>query len=312
MQKNTLKKAPAVKHPNSKNKIGITANEKVYYFIINLCLGIFFIIVLGPLINIVASSFSSADAVGKGKVLLWPVEPTLRGYNAVFEYKGIWRAYANTIFYTVFGTGMNLAMTLMAAYPMARRNLPFKKPVVMLFMFTMLFSGGMIPGYILLKNLGMLNTIWSLLIPGLISVYNMIVCRTFMQGIPADIEEAAKIDGCSDIRYFFSMVLPLSGTVIAVLALYYAVDHWNDYFNPWLYLNDQNKYPLQIILRTILIQNSFDPESIVNEDDILGNQALQDLLKYSLILVSSVPILVAYPFVKRFFMKGVMVGAVKG
>lgn len=295
-----------------KNKIGVPYSDKVFYCIVNIILGIFFLLVLGPLINIVASSFSSADAVGKGKVLLWPIEPTLRGYIAVFEYRGIWRAYANTIFYTIFGTGMNLAMTLMCAYPMARRNLPLKKPVTMLFMFTMLFSGGMIPSYILLKNLHMLNSIWSLLIPGLISVYNMIVCRTFMQGIPADIEEAAKIDGCSDIRYFFSMVLPLSGTVIAVLALYYAVDHWNDYFNPWLYLTDNKKYPLQIILRTILIQNTFDPESVTSEDDILGNKALQDLLKYSLILVSSVPILVAYPFVKRFFMKGVMVGAVKG
>ena len=290
------------------NKIGITRGEKFYYFIVNLLLGIFFMLILIPLINIVASSFSSPDAVGKGKVLLWPVEPNFRGYTAVFSYKGIWRAYTNTI----FGTSMNLAMTLMAAYPLARRNLPLKKPVVMLFMFTMLFSGGMIPGYILMKNLGMLNTIWALLTPGLISVYNLIVCRTFMQSIPVDIEEAAKIDGCSDIRYFFAMILPLSTTVMAVLSLYYAVAHWNDYFNAWLYLTKTELYPLQIILRTILIQNSFDPESVTSEEDILGNKALQDLLKYSLIIVSSAPILIAYPFVKRFFMKGVMIGAVKG
>lgn len=294
------------------NKIGITAGEKIYYFIINFLLGLFFLMILVPLINIVASSLSSPDAVGKGKVLLWPVEPNLRGYTAVFSYRGIWRAYGNTIFYTVFGTAMNLAMTLMAAYPLARRNLPLKRPVVMLFMFTMLFSGGMIPGYILMKNLGMLNTIWALLLPGLISVYDLILCRTFIQNIPVDIEEAAKIDGCSDIRYFFSMTLPLSATVMAVLSLRYAVGHWNDYFNPWLYLTRTELQPLQIILRTILIQNSFDPESVTSEEDILGNKALQDLLKYSLIIVSSVPILVAYPFVKRFFMKGVMIGAVKG
>ena len=306
----TVRQEPVKKKPN--NKIGITRGEKVYYFIVNVILGIFFLIILVPLINIVVSSFSSPDAVGKGKVLLWPVEPNVRGYTAVFTYKGIWRAYANTIFYTVFGTILNLAMTFMAAYPLARRNLPLKEPVIMLFMFTMLFSGGMIPGYILLKNLGMLNTIWALLIPGLISVYNLIVCRTFMQNIPTDIEEAAKIDGCSDIRYFFSMVLPLSTTVMAVLSLYYAVGHWNDYFNPWLYLTKAELQPLQIILRTILIQNSFDPESVTSEEDILGNQALQDLLKYSLIIVSSAPILVAYPFVKRFFMKGVMLGALKG
>ncbi|MBQ4451972.1 MAG: carbohydrate ABC transporter permease [Clostridia bacterium] len=294
------------------NKIGITHSEKIFYFVVNLLLGIFFLLVLLPLINIVASSFSTADAVGKGKVLLWPVQPTFEGYTAVFTYKGIWRAYANTIFYTVAGTAMDMAMTLMAAYPLARRNLPLKKPVIMLFMFTMLFSGGMIPSYILMKNLGLLNTVWALLLPGLISVYNLIVCRTFMQNIPLDIEEAAKIDGCSDIRYFFAMVLPLSTTVMAVLSLYYAVGHWNDYFNPWLYLTKTKLYPLQIILRSILIQNSFDPESVTSEDDILGNKALQDLLKYSLIIVSSVPILVAYPWVKRYFMKGVMLGALKG
>ncbi len=295
-----------------KNKIGITHSEKIFYFLVNVVLALFFAMILLPLVNIVASSFSTADAVGKGKVLLWPVQPTLEGYKAVFTYKGIWRAYANTIFYTVVGTSMDMAMTLMCAYPLARRNLPLKKPVVMLFMFTMLFSGGMIPSYILMKNLGLLNTVWCLLLPGLISVYNLIVCRTFMQNIPTDIEEAAKIDGCSDIRYFFSMVLPLSTTVMAVLSLYYAVGHWNEYFNPWLYLTNPKLYPLQMILRTILIQNSFDPESVTSEDDILGNKALQDLLKYSLIIVSSAPILMAYPWVKRFFMKGVMLGALKG
>ena len=294
------------------NKIGITRGEKVYYFVVNLLLAIFFVLILAPMINVVASSFSDADAVGRGEVLLWPVSPTLEGYKAVFTYKGIWRAYGMTIFYTVAGTALALAFTLSAAYPLARRNLPYKGPVVFLFMFTMLFSGGMIPGYILLKNLKMLDTVWCMMIPGLISTYNLIVCRTFMQGIPVDIEEAAKIDGCSDFRYFFSMVLPLSTTVIAVLSLYYAVGIWNDYFNAWLYLTDSKYYPLQLILRTILIQNSFDPESVTTEDNILGNKSLQDLLKYSLIIVSSVPVLVAYPFVKRFFMKGVMIGAVKG
>ena len=294
------------------NKIGITFRDRVFYIIVDILLAIFFLIVLGPCINIVASSFSDADAVGRGEVILLPVQPTLEGYNAVFTYKGIWLAYAMTAFYTIAGTILNLVFTLAAAYPMARRNLPLKKPVVMLFMFTMLFSGGMIPSYILLKDLRMLDTVWSMLLPGLISVYNLIVCRTFIQGIPADIEEAAKIDGCSDFRYFFSMVLPLSGTVIAVLSLYYAVGHWNDYFDAWLYLSDPDLYPLQIILRAILIQNSFDPESVTTEENIVGNKSLQDLLKYSLIIVSSVPVLCAYPFVKRFFMKGVMLGAVKG
>ena len=295
----------------SKNKIKITAGEKIYYLIVNVILGVFFVLVLAPLVNIVASSFSSADAVIKGKVLLWPVEFNVEGYKAVFDYKGIWRSYWNTIVYTFVGTGINLFMTMIAAYPLARKNLPLKKPVVMLFMFTMLFSGGMIPGYLLIRNLKMINTIWAIVLPGAISVYNMIIARTFIQGIPSDIEEAAKIDGCSDIYYFWKMVLPLSKTVIAVLALYYAVGHWNDYFTPWLYMNKTEKYPLQIILRTILVMNTFDAESML-EDDLLANKALQDLLKYSLIIVSSVPILVAYPFAKKFFLKGVMIGALKG
>ena len=307
---NTSVNAPARRAKN-KNRIKITAGERIYYLIVNLILGIFFTLVLAPLINIVASSFSSADAVIKGKVLLWPVEFNVEGYKAVFDYNGIWRSYWNTIVYTFVGTAINLFMTMIAAYPLARKNLPLKKPVVMLFMFTMLFSGGMIPGYLLIRNLKMINTIWAIVLPGAISVYNMIIARTFIQGIPSDIEEAAKIDGCSDIYYFWKMVLPLSKTVIAVLALYYAVGHWNDYFTPWLYMNKTEKYPLQIILRTILVMNTFDAESML-EDDLLANKALQDLLKYSLIIVSSVPILVAYPFAKKFFLKGVMIGALKG
>ena len=295
-----------------KNKIGISFGDRVYYTIVNVFLGIFFLTILAPLINIVASSFSSVDAVGRGQVYLWPVGFNVDGYNAVFTFKGIWRSYGNTIFYTVCGTIINLAMTLSAAYPLARRNLPLKKPVVMLFTFTMLFSGGMIPGYLLLKDLHQIDTVWALLLPGAISVYNLIVCRTFFQNIPTDIEEAAKIDGCSDFRYFFEMVLPLSATVIAVLSLYYAVGHWNNYFDPWLYLTNGDLYPLQITLRTILIQNTFNPDEITTEEAIMGNKALQDLLKYSLIIVSSVPVLVTYPFVKRFFMKGVMLGALKG
>lgn len=294
------------------NKIGVSFGDKIYYLINNILLAAFFLMILLPLINIVASSFSDTDAVGRGQVYLWPVGFNFRGYNAVFTYRGIWLSYGMTIFYTVVGTLINLAMTLSAAYPLARRNLPLKKPVVMLFTFTMLFSGGMIPGYLLVKDLGQMNTVWAILLPGAISVYNLIVCRTFFQSIPADIEEAAKIDGCSDIRYFFDMVLPLSTTVIAVLSLYYAVGHWNNYFDPWLYLNNPKLYPLQIKLREILLKNTFNPDEITTEDDIMGNKNLQDLLKYSLIIVSSVPVLVAYPFVKKFFMKGVMLGALKG
>lgn len=297
-----------------KNTISVSRVDKIYYAIVNVCLFIFFMIILLPLINVVASSFSDAKTVNQGKVLFWPVNFTVEGYKAVFEYKGIWRSYANTFLYTIAGTAVNLAMTLICAYPLARRNLPFKAPVIALFMFTMLFGGGTIPNYILIRNLHMMNTVWAMIIPGAISVYNMIIARTFIQNIPVDLEEAAKIDGCSDFRYFFSMVLPLSKTVIAVLGLYYAVAHWNDYFTAFLYLNDNDKMPLQITLRAILINNTFsaDANLTIDEETLLRNQALQDLLKYSLIIVSSVPVLIIYPFVKKYFLKGVMLGAVKG
>lgn len=304
----------ATRKLSRKNVIKVPRGDKIYYGIVNLFLFLFFMAILLPLINVVASSFSEAKAVNQGKVLFWPVHFTTKGYKAVFEYKGIWRSYANTFLYTITGTAVNLAMTLMCAYPLARKDLPFKGPVVALFMFTMLFGGGTIPNYILIRNLHMMNTIWAMIIPGAISVYNMIIARTFIQNIPADLEEAAKIDGCSDVRYFFSIVLPLSKTVISVLGLYYAVAHWNDYFTAFLYLSDNEKMPLQITLRAILINNSFsaDAATSIDEETLLNNQALQDLLKYSLIIVSSVPVLIIYPFVKKYFLKGVMLGAVKG
>ncbi|MDD7366384.1 MAG: carbohydrate ABC transporter permease [Clostridiales bacterium] len=304
----------ATRKLSRKNAIKVPRGDKIYYGIVNLFLFLFFMAILLPLINVVASSFSEAKAVNQGKVLFWPVQFTTKGYKAVFEYRGIWRSYANTFLYTITGTAVNLAMTLMCAYPLARKDLPFKGPVVALFMFTMLFGGGTIPNYILIRNLHMMNTIWAMIIPGAISVYNMIIARTFIQNIPSDLEEAAKIDGCSDVRYFFSIVLPLSKTVISVLGLYYAVAHWNDYFTAFLYLSDNEKMPLQITLRAILINNSFsaDAAASIDEETLLNNQALQDLLKYSLIIVSSVPVLIIYPFVKKYFLKGVMLGAVKG
>ena len=304
----------ATRKLSRKNAIKVPRGDKIYYGIVNLFLFLFFMAILLPLINVVASSFSEAKAVNQGKVLFWPVQFTTKGYKAVFEYRGIWRSYANTFLYTITGTAVNLAMTLMCAYPLARKDLPFKGPVVALFMFTMLFGGGTIPNYILIRNLHMMNTIWAMIIPGAISVYNMIIARTFIQNIPSDLEEAAKIDGCSDVRYFFSIVLPLSKTVISVLGLYYAVAHWNDYFTAFLYLSDNEKMPLQITLRAILINNTFsaDATASVNEETLLNNQALQDLLKYSLIIASSVPVLIIYPFVKKYFLKGVMLGAVKG
>ena len=298
---------------NRRNVIKISAGDKVYYTVINILLGLFTLIVLMPLINVVANSFSSQDAVAFGWVTFWPVNFTLKGYNAVFDYKGIWVAYGNTFVYAIVGTTVNLIMTMICAYPLARKSLPGHGIFTGLFMFTMFFGGGTIPNYLLVRSLGMINTRLAMIIPGALSVYNMIIARTFINNIPSELEEAAKIDGCSDIKYFFNMVLPLSGTVMAVLALYYAVGHWNDYFTAFLYLKDQDKMPLQIILRAILIKNSFNAENLSSTaEEMLYNQSLQDLLKYCFIVVSTVPILVLYPFVKKYFVKGVMIGAVKG
>ena len=296
-----------------KNVIKISSGDKVYYTVTTLILGLFTLIILMPLINVVANSFSSQDAVAFGWVTFWPVNFTVRGYEAVFEYKGIWTAYGNTFFYAVVGTALNLAMTMICAYPLARKSLPGHGIITGLFMFTMFFGGGTIPNYLLVRSLGMIDTRTAMIVPGALSVYNMIIARTFINNIPSELEEAAKIDGCSDFKYFFNMVLPLSGTVMAVLALYYAVGHWNDYFTAFLYLKDQNKMPLQIILRAILIKNSFNAENLSSSaEELLYNQSLQDLLKYCFIVVSTVPILVLYPFVKKYFVKGVMIGAVKG
>lgn len=293
-------------------RIRDTSRDKVFYVITALAVGFFMLIVLLPLINIVASSFSSPAAVSAGRVLLWPVDFSLEGYVAVFETRMIGQAYLNTFFYTVAGTFINIAMTMLAAYPLARGGLPLRGGIMFLFTFTMMFSGGTIPNYMLMMNLKLINSRWVMLLPGAISVYNMIIARTFIQNIPNDFYEAASIDGCSDAKYFLSIVLPLSSTMLSVLTLYYAVGHWNSYFNAFLYLNDRELLPLQIILRGLLTATSIVSSEVLDDETMLAKQGLSDLLKYALIIVSSLPVLVLYPFIKRYFAKGVMLGGVKG
>ncbi len=292
--------------------IDTARGDRTFYAIVNAIVGVFMLIVLIPLVNIVASSFSSPGAVSSGKVLFWPVEFSLDGYKTVFQNKMIGTAYFNTFFYTVVGTMINLAMTMMAAYALARKNLPYKGFFMFLFTFTMLFSGGTIPNYMLIVNLKLYDTRWAMLLPGAISVYNMIIARTFIQNIPNELYEAASIDGCSDARYFFTMVIPLSVTLLSVLTLYYAVAHWNSYFDAFLYLTNRKLYPLQIVLREILIANSINANEVVDDLTMSAKQGMADLLKFSLIIVSSLPVLVLYPFVKKYFLKGVMIGALKG
>lgn len=294
-------------------KIRLSGGDRIYYTVIHVILIVLLIIVLYPLIFVVSSSFSSPDAVSAGRVFLWPVDPSLEGYRAVFENGDVVSGYGNTILYTVLGTLINVAVTMVAAYPLSRKGLPGKSFFLFLFTFTMIFSGGMIPTYILIKDLHMINTLWAMVVPGALSVYNLMITRTYLQeSIPGELLEAAQIDGCGDGRYFFSIVLPLSKAIIAVLVLFYAIGHWNAYFNAFLYLNDRKLFPLQLVLREILIANTIDTSTIVDPEVAAAKQGMADLLKYSLIIVSTVPVMCLYPFVQKYFVKGVMIGSIKG
>lgn len=294
------------------NRIQDTAGDRIFYRVNAILLTLLTLSVLYPIIYVLANSFSSPAAVSSGKVYLWPLDPSVEGYRRVLENPNILSGFLNSVFYTVVGTAINLAMTMIAAYPMARKDLPLRSFFSVLFAFTMLFGGGMIPNYILIMKLGMLNTRWALLLPGALSVYNMIIARTAMQSLPDELLEAAYIDGCSDARYFVRIVLPLSGATIAVLALYYAVGHWNSYFSAFMYLSDRSKYPLQIVLREILIMGQIAESDITDLDSAERIQGLSQLLKYALIVISSAPMMLIYPFVQKYFVKGVMIGSLKG
>lgn len=287
--------------------------DKILYAFVYVIIIIFTSIILYPVLYILSSSFSSPGAVSTGKVILWPVGFSLEGYKAVFNHKNILTGYANTIFYTVAGTLINVIITLVCAYPLSRKEMQFKKFYMLLFVFTMFFSGGLVPTYILMTQINFVNKIWVMIIPPALSVYNMIITRTFiMSSIPNELIEAANIDGCSYARYFSSILLPLSKPVVAVITLFYAVTHWNAYFAALIYLNDPKLYPLQLILREILVANQVNLSSINNAEDLASMEGLADLLKYSLIVVATAPILCVYPFAQRYFIKGVMIGSVKG
>lgn len=290
-----------------------SAEDRILYAVVGILLLLFTVVVAYPIVYVVSSSFSSGTAVSTGRVILWPVDFSLEGYKTVFAHRYIVSAYRNTIFYTVAGSFINLFVTMTCAYPLSRRDFPMRNFFSGLFLFTMFFSGGLIPSYILISQLGLVNTMWALLLPGALSVYNMILARTFLSSsIPNDLLEASQIDGCSDFRYFFAILLPLAKPVIAVITLYYAVAHWNSYFNAMIYLNDMELYPLQLILRQILISNQINLNDMVDVESMVAKQGLSDILKYALIVVSTAPIMCIYPFIQRYFVKGVMIGSIKG
>lgn len=293
----------------------LTGGDRIYLGCVYLLLFMFMAAVIYPLIYVVSCSFSSPEVLVQGQVFFLPVKPTLQGYQAVFRNPSIWRGYYNTIVYTVSGTIIGTIATFIAAYVLSRKEFPICKILTTFFMITMFFGGGTIPTYLWLRKLHMYNTIWAIILPGAVNVWMVMVGKTFIQTtIPEELFEATCLDGGSYMQYFTRIVLPLSKPILAVIALNFALGLWNSYYSALLYLSDASKYPLQIILRDILIQNTMDLNKMAGRDvtSQLHRQYLSELLKYSLIIVSSLPLLIVYPFIQKYFIKGVMIGSLKG
>lgn len=291
----------------------MSTGDRVFTIVNYSLLMLVLIIELYPLVYVVAASFSDPQAVVSGKVFLFPVNPTLKGYAAVFKNKKILTGFSNSIFYLIVGTVLNLVMTMLCAYPLSRKEFRARGFLSMFFVFTMYFSGGMVPAYILVNKLGMINTRWSMIIPMAMSTYNMIICRTYIvNSIPDELYEASQMDGCTPFRYMLSVVVPLSKPILAVLTLYYGVVRWNDYFNAMLYLYKDNLQPLTIVMKEILIMSQVDMTQVTDASVVSKLQGMSELLKYSTIVVASLPVMLLYPLIQKHLVKGVMIGAVKG
>ncbi len=290
--------------------------DKIFDIINVIVMIILLVIFVWPLWFIVIASVSNPNEVWNGNVLLWPKGFTMAAYEAVIEYKSIWIGYRNTIFYTVVGTMINLVMTVCAAYPLSRKDFMPRNFFMFMFMLTMYFGGGLIPTYLIVNKLGMINTVWAMMIPGACSIYNVIITRTyFINSIPGSLKDAAELDGANSFQYLVKVVLPLSKPIIAVIALYYAVGHWNDYFTALIYINKTGLMPLQSFLRDLLMSNKLTMGNSMGGLDAATAEAkmqLSQTLKYSAIIVSTVPVLCIYPFIQKYFVKGVMIGSVKG
>ena len=294
-----------------RNPIRDTLGDKVFYTINAILLGIMALIVLYPLYFIIIASISDPDAVLAGKVILYPVQITFSGFQKILERTDVWRGYLNTIIYTVLTVVLALLVTVPAGWAMSRKTTPGKKFLMVFFIIPMFFGGGLIPFYNVMSSLGLVNTIWAIILPSIVSVWNLFMTKTFFESsIPDGLIEAAKIDGAGEFRTFISLVLPLSKAILAVMALYYAIGQWNSYFNAMIFLQDENLYPLQLVLKEILIAS----ESTMggSGETILEQYRLANQIKYVSVIVSSVPVLALYPFVQKYFNQGVMIGSLKG
>lgn len=292
-------------------KIKESRSDRIFYIVNYIILGLLVLIVIYPLYFIVIASFSSADAVLGGKVILFPVDINFDGYVKIFQRDDIWRGYLNTIFYTVAYTALSVLFTITAAWALSRKKLPFRKFWMAFFIVTMFFGGGLIPFYNVVSGLGMLNSSLAIILPGTVSAWNLFMAKTFFQAdIPDGIVEAAEVDGAGKLKLFVSVILPLSMPIVVVLALYYAVGQWNSYFNAMIFLSDEKKYPLQLVLKEILTASETTTGG--SGETILEQFRLANQLKYVSVIVSSLPMFLLYPFVQKFFAQGVTMGSLKG
>ncbi len=297
----------------NKTKQSLSFNDRLFDLLINIFLTMSLLVVIYPLIYIMSASFSSPQAVISGRVWLIPVKPTLMAYEAVFKNPNIVSGYMNSLIYAVLGTLINMLLTLLAAYPLSRKDFYGKNIFMGAFVFTMLFTGGLIPTYLVVYKLGMMNTWWAMILPGAMSVWNVILVRTYIQNtIPEELFESAGLDGCSKYRVLWNIVTPLSGPIMAVIALYCMVGSWNSYYDALIFLTKRGLFPLQIVLRNILIINQIDPGMVADLKELTRKQGMMNILKYSLIVVASAPLIIIYPLVQKYFVKGVMIGSLKG
>ncbi len=293
----------------------MSRDDLIYEIITKMFLVVVMIVIIYPVYFVLVASFSDPIYVNSGEMLFWPKGFTLLGYPRGFKDSRIWIGYRNTIMYTVLGTILGVAATMLAAYSLSRKDLPGRKIIMFLFIFTMYFSGGMIPYYLVVKGLGLVNSRTLMILSGAVSVYNIIIARSFLEAnIPEELKDAASIDGCGNARFFAQIVIPLSKAVIAVIALYLAVSYWNSYFNAMIFLTDTDKYPLQLYLRQILltVSESASMDSSLDPQALIQLQQMGQVIKYGVIVVATVPIMCVYPFIQKYFVKGVMIGSVKG
>lgn len=297
-----------------RNRVHESTDDRVLNAVILVVLILVNVIIAYPLIYIVSASMSSSDAVMSGRVWLLPVEPTLIAYETTFKYESIMTGYGNSLLYALSGTLVSMVISTLCAYSLSKKEFYGRRVAGFMVLFTMLFNAGLVPNYLLINNtLGWTNTIWALIIPNAMNAWYVILMRSYFEhSIPQELYEAGEIDGCSAYRQLFSIAIPLSGPIFAVIALYTAVGIWNGYFDALIYIDNKDMFPLQLVLRNILILNSMDMNTVADLRDLASRQGMYNLLKYAVIVVSSLPLLIMYPFVQKYFVKGIMVGSVKG